>query len=98
MLMGHEPAHVAPEEAVLNRRVNVFRLVRVDMMVGMMSCPPNRTALYRRGAQHGEDELPDPRGLEGAMGEIAMIEAGDGEHAHQMERDRHRQRDPAEAN
>ena len=39
----------------------------MDMMVPVMCRPPNRAALNRRSAQHAKDELPDARGLEGAM-------------------------------
>src|SRR6266404_5098149 len=59
--------------------------------------PPNRAALHRRGTQQSEDELPHPRGLEGTVREIAVIEARDGEHAHHVERRGHDERDPAEA-
>jgi hypothetical protein len=86
MLVRHEPAHVAPKEAVLHGRVHVVRLVRVDVVVAMMGRPPDRAALHRRGAQQAEDELTDARGLEGAVRKVAMIETGDGEHAHHVER------------
>src|ERR1700722_11180648 len=95
--MGHEPTHMAPKETVLQRGVHILRLVRVHMMVSMMSRPPNGAALHGRSAQHAENELPDARGLEGTVRKIAMIEARDGEHAHQIQRNRYRQRGPAEA-
>ena len=84
VLVRHEPAHVAPKKAVLHRRVHVIRLIRVDMVVAMMCRPPNRPALHRRGAQQSEYELPDARGLEAAVREIAVIETRDGEHAHHI--------------
>ena len=89
-LLRHEPAHVAPEKAVLHRRVHVLRLVRIDVMMAVVGGPPDRSALHRRGAEQAEDELADPRGLEGAVREIAVIEAGDREHAHARTRPRSR--------
>src|SRR6185312_15194136 len=59
--------------------------------------PPNGSALHRRGAEQAEDELAGARGLEGAMGKIAVIEARDGEHAYQVEPHGDGQSRPAEA-
>src|ERR1700677_3161648 len=57
MLMRHEPAHVAPKKAMLHGRMHILRLVGVELIVAMVSSPPNRAALYRGGAQQAEDEL-----------------------------------------
>ena len=46
VLMRHEPAHVAPKEAVLHRGMHVIRLVRVHVVVAVMGGPPNGSALY----------------------------------------------------
>src|SRR5690606_18872058 len=62
-----EPAHVAPEEAVLARRVRVAGAVRVRVVMAVMRGPPERTALHGRGAEHGEYELHGARSLERAV-------------------------------
>src|ERR1700683_3550759 len=67
------------------------------MVVAMMRRPPDRPALHGRGTQQAEDELTDARCLEAAVREIAMIEAGDGEHAHDVQRQSDDECGPAEA-
>jgi hypothetical protein len=86
MAARQEPAHVAPQEAALHRRVHVRTLVRMRMMMAMMRGPPDRSALHGGGAEHREDELTGARGLERAMREVAVIKTGDGEHAYRVER------------
>jgi len=56
------------------------------VMVPMVCGPPDRAALHGRCTQQGKQELGDARGLEGAMREVAVIEARNGEHAHEVER------------
>src|SRR5258705_101599 len=51
-------------------------------MMAVMGGPPNRAALDGRRAQQPEHELTRARGLESAMRKVAMIKAGDSEHAH----------------
>ena len=50
------------------------------MVNAMMRRPPQRAALQRAAPQPRQDELHDPRGLIGAMSEIAMVAARDAEH------------------
>jgi hypothetical protein len=52
------------------------------MVVTMVGGPPDGAALHGRGTQQAENELADAGGLEGAVGKVAVIEAGDREHAH----------------
>ena len=92
-----EPAHVRSPEAVLRRRVRIRRPIGVRMMVAVMGRPPDRPALHRGGAEQSERKLHRPRGLEGAMREVAVIEGGDGEHPDRERRHRNRDRDGATA-
>ena len=85
VLARQEPAHVAPEEAVLPGRVDIFRPVGVRVVMAMVRGPPQRSALHGGGAEHGEHELPAARGAERAMREVAVVEGGDREHAHREE-------------
>ena len=52
------------------------------MVVPMMSGPPQRPTLGCAGAQDTEEKLCNTAGLEGFVGKVAMVEAGDGKHAH----------------
>jgi len=79
-----EPAHVRANEAVLYGRVRILGFVGVGVVVTMMRRPPERPALHRRRADDAKDELPHPRGLEGTVREVAVIEPGDGKHAHDI--------------
>ena len=58
----------------------------MDVMMAMVSGPPKRTALDGRRAQDGEGQLRATAGLEGLVREVTMIEAGDREHAHEVQR------------
>ena len=53
----HEPADVAAPEPVAQRRMAVFLLVGVRMMMAMVRRPPERPALRRRCAEQREHEL-----------------------------------------
>ena len=95
--LRQEPAHVGAHEAVLDGRVRVLRLVRILVVIAMMRGPPDGPALHGRGAEHAEQELPDARGLERLVREVAVVEAGDREHADEIQRDAHDHRDRAHA-
>jgi hypothetical protein len=68
------------------------------MMVAMMCRPPQRTALSRRSADHGENKLRESRCLERPMREVAMINARDGKHPDQVKRDCGSNRGPTPTN
>lgn len=85
---GTDPAHMAPQEPVPPGRMHVHRFVAVAMVAAMMGGPPQRSALHRARSQQREAELRRARGLEGAVAEVAVVEAGDGEHPHDIERHR----------
>ena len=76
---------MAPQEAVHARGVRVALGVGVLVVVAVVGRPPQRTALHAGGADAGEDELHGTRGTEGAVREVAVVEAGDGEHAQHVE-------------
>ena len=93
---GH-PADVAPDETVNQRRVRIFRGVRVLVVMPVGGGPPEGTTLDREIPPAGEDELHETRGLEGAMREIPMVETGDGEHAEDIQKCRDGHSGPAPA-
>src|SRR5688500_3781833 len=76
-----EPAHVAPQEAALYRRVDVRLLVGEGMVVTVVRSPPDRAALNGGSAEQSEHELAGARSLEGAMGKIAVIKTRDRKHS-----------------
>ena len=78
---------MAPQEAFLPGRVDIFRLVGVHVVMAMVRGPPQRPALHGGGAEHGKHELPATRRAERAMREVAVVEGGDREHAHCEEGD-----------
>ena len=92
-LAGQEPARMAPPEPALVRRMRIGRGIGVAMMVAVVRGPPQRSTLHAGGADQREHELQHARGAEGAVREVAVVEAGDGEHPHCVQRDRHGHRD-----
>ena len=80
-----KPARVRNQPAWLRQKplrgVRIPRRVGVHVVVPMVCGPPQRPALHRRRTEHGERELHRARSAEAAMREIAVVEAGDREHA-----------------
>lgn len=60
--------------------MQVFRIIRVLVMMAVVSGPPQWAPLGRTGTQHGEHELGGATGLECLVGKVTMIEASDGKH------------------
>lgn len=67
------------------------------MVIPMVGSPPERPSLRRGGAENREQQLRQPGRFEGSMGEIAMIDAGDGEHSDQVQSKGDTNRRPAPA-
>jgi hypothetical protein len=88
---------MAPGKAVAQRRVAVLGPVGVHVVVPVVRGPPQRAALRGGCAQHCEGELHPAPGAKRLMREVAVIEAGDGEHAKCIQRQRRDQRDRAHA-
>ncbi len=82
-----DPADVGPPEAVDMRRVGVLGLVGMLVMMPVMIGPPEGAALHRGGAEEGEEELADPRGAVGLVREVPVVDAGDREHADEVQGD-----------
>jgi hypothetical protein len=78
---------MAPQEAVVPRGVGILLMVSMGMMMAMMGCPPQRATLHSAGTEHGKDQLTEARRLEGAVREITVVEASDGEHADGIQQD-----------
>ena len=72
---------------MLNGRVNIDFFVGMFVVVSMGGGPPERTTLHRAVAEDGKKKLAKARCLEGAMGKVAVVEAGDREHADEVEKD-----------
>ncbi|KAG0730745.1 hypothetical protein G6F23_015991 [Rhizopus arrhizus] len=68
--------------------MQILFIVGVAVMVAGVGRPPQGTALGARGAQHRKGQLHAARGAEGAVGEIAVIETGQGEHTYGVQRRR----------
>ena len=66
------------------------------MMMTVMRRPPQRPALYRRRPHYSEHELRGTRGAKSAVRKIAVVEPGDGKHAHRIKRHRHQHGDLAD--
>ena len=58
------------------------------MVMPVMRRPPDRAALDGGGSKHRERELHAARGLERAVGEVAVVEARDREHAQHVQANR----------
>jgi hypothetical protein len=63
--------------------------------MAMMRCPPQRSALDRGIADDSKDELPEPIGFKGIVGEIAMVESGNGKHPDKIKPGRRQNSKPA---
>ncbi|QHQ29211.1 hypothetical protein XaFJ1_GM002498 [Xanthomonas albilineans] len=77
---------------MLARGVWIGRGVGVAMVIAMVRGPPQWPTLHASGAERGEQELHWARGLERAVSEIAVVEAGESEHAHCVQGQRHTHR------
>ena len=67
------------------RSVSVLGIVGVLVVMEMMVRPPERAALHGRGGPEREEELADAGGAVGLVGEIAVVDAGNGEHPQKIE-------------
>ena len=76
-----DPADVRVEEAAMQRRMHVLLLVGVPVVMAVQRRPPEDGLLRRAHREQRQDELPGPRGLERAVGEVAMVARRDAEHA-----------------
>ena len=57
---GEDPADVRPKEAALNRRMDIFGLVGIAMVVPVPGSPPKRPLLHGGPAPEGEKETETP--------------------------------------
>jgi len=94
---ARDPADVRPEKTVDAGRVGVDGLVGVLVMVAMVGGPPKRAALDSGSRPEGEEELAEAGSAVGFVGKIAVQNSGDGEHADDVEGERHPDDEPAPA-
>ena len=78
---------MAPEEALLGRRVDVTLGVAVAVVVPVVGRPPQRALLRGRGGAERHHELPEPVEPVAPMGEVAVVAGGDEEHPPEVEGD-----------
>ena len=62
--------------------------------MAMLIAPPKRTALNGGGADYGKNKLCGARGVKSFVGKIAVIKSGDGEHAHEIQKNCRTERKP----
>ena len=74
-------------------------LVRIGVLVvvTVMGGPPERPLLPTGGAPEAHNELEEPAGLIGAVGEVTVVDTRDGEHAEVVHEDAHGDGRPADA-
>jgi len=65
--------------------MDILFVVGVAVVVPVMGGPPERAPLGRCIPQEGEKELPEPAGLVGPVGEVAVVKGRDAEHADYVE-------------
>ena len=92
-----EPANVGPSEAVRDGGVDIDLFIGMPVVVPMGGSPPEWSSLHGAISQCGEEELDRARGLEGFVGEIAMVESGDSKHSNHVEENRGHYDDPTDA-
>ena len=97
VLGAHDPADVGVEQALHGGRVDVLRLVGILVVMPVMGRPPQRAHLGRRAAEKGQDELEHAPGFVGVVREVAVIAAGQREHADRVGRHHGPEGGPAEA-
>ena len=67
------------------------------MMMSVMRCPPDGSFLSRGCPHESQDELKPPARLVAAMGEVAMVDTCNAEHADCIKRDAHSKGCPTKA-
>jgi hypothetical protein len=92
---GGDPADVGPQEAVGVRRMSIFRLVRVQVVVAVMISPPERTPLHGGTCPNRHHELEEPRGAVGFVRKVPVMDACDGKHPQEVQGDRKKNREGA---
>ncbi len=97
ILAASDPTDVRPKEAMNMRRVRIFLFVRMLMVVTMMVCPPECTALHGGAAPKRKQQLAEARCAVGLVREIAVINARDRGHAKEIQSDRCENREFAHA-
>ena len=81
-IIGHKPERMAPEETFGVRGMIVFLGIGMAVVPSVVGSPPQRSPLARGASHEGTKKLDQPARLEGTVGEIAMVEGGDGKHPH----------------
>ena len=95
---ARDPADVRPPESVHMGRVGILWFIGMLVVVAVVIRPPQGPALDAGGAEQRQEELAQPRGAVGFMGEIPVVKSGDREHPDKIERRRNGCGEPACAN
>jgi hypothetical protein len=75
--------------------VYILRIVGVLVVMAVVVSPPKWTALHGGGAPYCQDELAKPRGAVCFVGEISVVNACDGKHSYNIQRQGYRDSSPA---
>jgi hypothetical protein len=96
MLGGENPTNMTVQEAFPARRMDVLDGVGVQMVVPVLSGPPQDTALCRALRQRSEHKLGGEAGCVGAARKVSMVPGPDGEDSQPVKRDAGRNRLPGD--
>ena len=94
---AQDPSQVGPPKAPAPGGVDILFRIGKFMVVAVMGGPPKGALLGAGGAPKGQHELEKTAGLVGAVGEVTVIGAGDGEHAGVVHEQTHGNCGPTEA-
>src|SRR5205823_639370 len=78
------PAEVRTPNGLGERRMGIVRRVGIQVMMPMMSRPPQRSLLHRAATEPGEHKLKRATGLVRSMRKIAVIPRRDTEHSNEI--------------
>ena len=76
---------MGPKETLHAGGVNIVLVIRVPVVVAVHGGPPERPALHGSETEQGEEKLGDPRGVVGAVAEVAVVDGCDREHAGEIQ-------------
>ncbi len=93
-----DPTHMRPPETVNVRRVRIFLIFGVFVMMSMVIGPPEPATLDGCRSPQSEEELTEPGSAIGFMGEITVIDPSDCEHPYEVKSQSNGYHEPAATN
>ncbi len=86
VLIGEEPTDMAPPKA-FTRRMNIERLIGVQVMIPVMPSPPQHALLRRHRSPECHDELHSSAQAVRTVREVSVIAGRDKEHTDHVQRE-----------